>query len=107
MTSKIFANGASAVAGHGDAWSPDAPAAILASMAPKNLLDAALALPPEERLELASQLLASVEDAPSAEWTEAWRAECDARIAAAESGAEPAVAWDDAYARLRARVEPR
>lgn len=73
-------------------------------MAPKDLFDAALALPPEERLELASKLLESVEDAPSEEWSAAWIAECDARIAAAESGAEPPVPWNEAYGRLRARL---
>lgn len=73
-------------------------------MAPKDLFDAALALPPEERLELASKLLESVEDAPSEEWSAAWLAECDERIAAAESGAEPSVPWNEAYGRLRARL---
>jgi putative addiction module component (TIGR02574 family) len=76
-------------------------------MAPNELLDAALALPPEARLELASKLLASVEEAPSDEWTQAWLEECYERVAAAESGAEPAVSWDEAYRRLRARLEQR
>jgi putative addiction module component (TIGR02574 family) len=85
-------------------WSRDAVPATLGAMAPKNLLDAALALPPEERLELASQLLASVENAPGEEWNQAWLAECDARMAAAESGAEPAAPWNEALDRLRARL---
>jgi putative addiction module component (TIGR02574 family) len=55
-------------------------------------------------LELASKLLESVEDAPSEERSAAWLAECDARIAAAESGAEPPVPWNEAHGRLRARL---
>lgn len=86
------------------AWARSAGPAKLSPMAPKDLFDAALALPPEERLELASKLLESVEDAPSEERSAAWLAECDARIAAAESGAEPSVPWGEAYERLRARL---
>lgn len=79
----------------------------LTAMAPNDLLDAALALPPEERLELASKLLAGVEDAQTEEWSGAWLAECDDRMAAFESGAEPSVPWDAAYARLRAGLPQR
>ena len=86
------------------AWAGSAGPGKLKAMARKDLFDAALALPPEERLELASKLLASVEDAPSDEWSEAWLAECDARVAAAQAGTEPAAAWDDVYGRLRARL---
>jgi putative addiction module component (TIGR02574 family) len=73
-------------------------------MAPDKLFSEALALPPEARLEFASKLLASVEDGPDEDWTQAWLAECDARVAAADSGAEPPVPWNEAYERLRARV---
>jgi putative addiction module component (TIGR02574 family) len=76
-------------------------------MAPEKLFDAALALPPEARLEFASKLLASVEDGPSEDWTQAWLAECDARVAAADSGAEAPVPWDEAYGRLHARLAQR
>src|SRR5450755_2100135 len=68
-------------------------------MAAEKLFDATLALPPEVRLEFASKLLASVEDAPSEDWTQAWLEECDARVAAARSGAEHPVPWDEAYGR--------
>ena len=73
-------------------------------MAPEKLFDAALALPPEARLELASKLLASVEDGPGEDWTQAWLEECDARVAAADSGAEPPVPWNESYERLCARL---
>lgn len=76
-------------------------------MAPEKLFDAALALPPEARLEFASKLLASVEDGPGEDWTKAWLEECDARVAAADSGAEPPVPWNEAYGRLRARLAKR
>ena len=71
------------------------------------MLDAALALPPEVRLELASKLLASVEDGSGEDWTQAWREECDARVAAADSAAEPPVPWHEAHRRLRARLAQR
>lgn len=45
-----------------------------------------------------------LEDAPIEEWTQAWLAECDARIAAAEEGTEPAAPWDEVYRRLRGRL---
>lgn len=31
------------------------------------------------------------------EWSDAWRAECDARITAAESGLEPSMPWTEAH----------
>ena len=76
----------------------------VSQMAPEKLFDAALALPPEARLELASKLLASVEDGPGEDWTQAWLEECDARVAAADSGAEPPVPWNESYERLCARL---
>ena len=82
-------------------------AATLEQMAPKKLFDAALALPPEAQLEFASKLLASVEDGPGEDWTQAWLEECDSRVAAANSGAEPPVPWNEAYERLRTRVAQR
>jgi len=72
-------------------------------MAPEKLFDAALALPPEARLE-ASKQLASVENGPGEDWTQAWLEECDARVAAADSRAEPPVPWNESYERLCARL---
>jgi putative addiction module component (TIGR02574 family) len=89
------------------AWSLGPGPAKLGGMAQNELFDAALALPPETRIELASKLLASVEGAPSEEWTQAWLAECDRRVAAADSGAEAPVPWNEAYGRLRGRLEQR
>jgi len=45
--------------------------------------------------------------APDEEWVVAWLAECDARIAAEETGSEHAAPWTEVYARLRARLERR
>jgi len=71
------------------------------------VFNAATALAPEVRLEFASKLLASVEDGPGEDCTQAWLEECDARVAAADSGAEPPVPWDETYGRLRARLAKR
>jgi putative addiction module component (TIGR02574 family) len=49
-------------------------------MAATKLLGQALALTPKERLLLASELLASVDDIDEAEWQAAWTIELDRRL---------------------------
>ena len=55
--------------------------------AAKKLLEAASALPEDERLELASELIASVDGPPDADWESAWLAEIDRRVKAARDKA--------------------
>ena len=74
------------------------------AMPPSKVLEEALALTPEQRLDLAAELLASVDDEPPETWEAAWRAEFDDRIAEVEAGAVRPVPWDEARARLRARL---
>jgi hypothetical protein len=50
-------------------------------------LEDALALSAEQRLDLAAELLASVDDATSDTWEAAWRAELDDCMREVESGA--------------------
>ncbi len=75
----------------------------MATPASKVLQDA-LALTAEQRLDLAAELLASVDGEPPEAWEAAWRAELDDRMAEVETGAVKPVPWADARARLRARL---
>jgi putative addiction module component (TIGR02574 family) len=68
------------------------------------LLEEALALTPEQRLDLAAELLASVDGEPPATWEAAWRAELDDRVREVETGLARPVPWAEARARLRARL---
>jgi hypothetical protein len=61
----------------------------VSSSAPK-LLDQALALSEDERLTLASGLIASVDGPPDGGWDEAWQSELVQREQAAAARAEPA-----------------
>jgi putative addiction module component (TIGR02574 family) len=72
--------------------------------ASRKLLDDALALPEKERLELASELIASVDGPPDADWEAAWTAEIDRRIAAADRNGAPANDWTDVRARILSKL---
>jgi len=76
------------------------------STAPK-LLDQALALPEDERLTLASELIASVDGPPDAGWDETWQAELIRREEAAAARAEPAPEWAAVRARILAKLATR
>ena len=64
---------------------------------------AALQLPEQERLELATELLESVEGPPDPEWERAWIEEIDRRVAAARAAGAQSLEWNDLRARLLAR----
>jgi putative addiction module component (TIGR02574 family) len=68
------------------------------------VLEQALALTPEQRLDVAAELLASVDGEPSETWEASWRAELDHRMAELKSGAVRPVLWTEARARLQARL---
>lgn len=60
------------------------------------ITDAALALDPSERLELANLLIDSVEDGNlDKSWTEAWAKELDRRSVSANSRSERGRHWQD------------
>ena len=67
----------------------------------------ALALPPDERVALATELLDSVEVPDDAEWTAAWREELSRRLEAFEHGTSKSVPWDELRAELRERYGAR
>ena len=56
--------------------------------APLQIVQQALALPPEARADLAEQLLSSLDSAEQSEIDRAWAEEADRRMAAIESGEE-------------------
>ena len=72
--------------------------------AAKKLLEAASALPEEERLELASELVASVDGPPDANWESTWVAELDRRVEAARERGELAPEWSEVRARLLSQL---
>jgi putative addiction module component (TIGR02574 family) len=72
--------------------------------AAKKLLEAASALPEDERLELASELIASVDGPPDGDWESAWLGELDRRVEAARDKGEPAPEWSEVRARVLSRL---
>ncbi|MEO5730634.1 MAG: addiction module protein, partial [Byssovorax sp.] len=68
---------------------------------------AALALPEAQRLHLASELLASVEEPADTEWDGAWLAELERRENSVRTGGPPGSAWSEVRARLVARLKAR
>lgn len=72
--------------------------------AARKVLEDALNLPPEQRLDIAAELLASVDGEPPETWEAEWRAELDDRMAEVEAGTVRPVPWAEARARLRARL---
>ncbi len=70
----------------------------------RKLLEDALSLTEDERLELASEIIASVDGPRDADWEEAWLAELDRRVAAAKARGEVASDWSEARARILRRL---
>jgi len=65
----------------------------------------ALELTPAERLELARELITSVEPEQSPDWASAWKAELSNRwVAYNEVGADPGVPFDEEIERARAEL---
>ena len=65
------------------------------------LSERAKVLPPEDRARLAEELLASLEEAPSAEVDAAWDAEIERRVGEAEAGAAEFVPAEEVFSRVR------
>jgi len=70
----------------------------------RKLLDDVLLLPEDERLELAAEIIASVDGPPDPGWTEAWLAELDRRVQAARERSEPPPEWSEVQARILRRL---
>ena len=74
------------------------------SDAARKLLQEVLALPEDERLELASDIIASVEGPRDADWDDAWLAELDRRTEAAKTRGESGSDWTDVRSRILKRL---
>jgi putative addiction module component (TIGR02574 family) len=68
------------------------------------ILDTALALPPNERAWLASELIASLDETNDSDVEAAWAAEIERRIAEVESGDAETISWEEARTRIRATL---
>lgn len=75
------------------------------SPATEQILQAALALPDEERLELTEALLASEEPADALPFDPAWLDEIRRRSAEVESGEVVMASWSVVRERVRRRLE--
>ena len=71
------------------------------SLTTDELLDAALALPDENRLELAEALLASLHPADQPSFDESWRAVIRRRSAELRSGQVVGVPWEEVKRRAQ------
>lgn len=74
------------------------------SDAARKLLEGVLALPEDERLQLASDIIASVDGPVDADWNASWLAELDRRIDVAKERGESGSDWTDARARILKRL---
>jgi putative addiction module component (TIGR02574 family) len=66
----------------------------------RKLLDDLLALSEEDRLDIASAMIASVDGPADADWDAAWLAELDRRLAAATARSTEPPEWSEVGARV-------
>jgi putative addiction module component (TIGR02574 family) len=86
---------------------PEAPAkhyAVGMSSSTRRLLQDVLALPENERLELASEIIASVDGPGDGDWEAAWLAELGRRVERANARGDSGADWTDARARILKRL---
>ena len=74
------------------------------SDAARKLLQEVLNLPEDERLKLASEIIASVDGPRDAGWEAAWLGELDRRVDAAKRRGESGSDWTDARSRVLRRL---
>ena len=75
--------------------------------AASKVLTDALALMPEERMDLAAELLASVDGPADPDWEPAWQAELDRRAAASDTSSTPPAEWSEVRARVLRKLASR
>ena len=74
------------------------------SGAARKILQGVPTLPENERLELASEIIASVDGPRDADWDAAWLAELDRRTEAAKDRGESGADWTDVRGRILKRL---
>lgn len=72
----------------------------------ESVADSALALPPDERAELAERLILSLDETYHADLTAAWDAEISRRVADVKDGNITLIAADQALEMIRQRKKP-
>lgn len=75
--------------------------------AANKVLTDALALTPDERMDLAAELLASVDGPADPDWEPAWQAELDRRAAASDATGTPPAEWSEVRARVLGNLASR
>jgi putative addiction module component (TIGR02574 family) len=70
----------------------------------RGLLSNALALPEDERIDLAAEILASVDGPKDPNWDAAWIAELDRRAQSLEQGQSSGADWGIVRARILERL---
>ena len=73
----------------------------------KKLLHEALALPTEERAELAAELIASLDGPADTDVEAAWAAEIECRAAKVLSGASEGTPWEEVQRRIEREISGR
>ncbi len=68
------------------------------------ILNTVLALPPNERAWLASELIASLDESKDSDVEAAWAVEIERRIAEVESGEAETTSWEEARTRIRSTL---
>ena len=76
-------------------------------MKPEERLAELLALPASERVEIAQELLASLDPTTDPGSAEAWVAEIERRVRKVDAGAAALATWPEVRARLLARIRTR
>ncbi|MBK5255381.1 MAG: addiction module protein [Vicinamibacteria bacterium] len=71
-------------------------------MNPRQLLDAALQLPAEERAALAGELIQSLDSEVDPDAEAAWSAEIHARLTRVDAGQATTIPWSEARQRIHA-----
>jgi putative addiction module component (TIGR02574 family) len=70
----------------------------------EDVLQAALTLPEEERVEIVGMLLESLESSTDSDVESAWKQEVAARVAALDAGEIETIPWSEVRDRLRTRL---
>jgi hypothetical protein len=68
--------------------------------AARKLLENRLALPEEERVDIATEIIASLDGPPDADWDVTWLAELDRRAKAAAQRGDTSADWSDVRSRI-------
>ena len=79
----------------------------MVTKAANEVLTDALALTPEERMDLAAELLASVDGPADPDWEQAWQVELDRRAAASDASTNPPAKWSEVRARVLGKPASR